>query len=46
MAGVGSGAVGSGAVQSVDAPLHVFATLSVYLVQIIIVLVTVCAHGP
>ena len=46
VAGVGSGAVGSGAVQSPDPPLHVFATSSVYLVQITMVLVTVCAHGP
>ena len=46
VAGVGSDAVGPGAVQSADAPLHVFATLSVYLEQITMVLVTVCAHGP
>ena len=46
VAGLTGGVVGPGAVQSLDAHLHVLAASSVYLEQTMMVLVTFCAHGP
>ena len=46
MTSVGGDAVGSDAVQSFDAPVHVLAASSMYLEQITMARVTLCAHGP